>query len=266
MLALGTNFFRRGDHRSALWFYREVGRLSIRDRVFDPVTLSIANRMTAVIRAKEGDHEGALADLERTFSLARMASSLQPYAYYDYLNALAVELGEVGRLEQAHRASDIAVSSPFASAYPEWRETFDEIALKQRRRSRSVVAVPECISAIHKAPERAADAERSKQHTSKTANLVWLTARPPAASAECQPKGSAARVLDFQRWKNTLRSVNPAHSSPLTQEHKAEMTTGEKLIRLMDLISHDDTDEEMIDKILEAVERIVMNPRNQILD
>lgn len=44
------------------------------------------------------------------------------------------------------------------------------------------------------------------------------------------------------------------------------MTTGEKLIRLMDLISQDETDDETIERILEAVEDIVMSCRKQGLD
>ena len=43
------------------------------------------------------------------------------------------------------------------------------------------------------------------------------------------------------------------------------MTTGEKLIRLMDLISQDETDDATIDRILEAVEEIVLNRRGEKL-
>jgi 3-hydroxyacyl-CoA dehydrogenase len=39
------------------------------------------------------------------------------------------------------------------------------------------------------------------------------------------------------------------------------MTTGEKMIRLMDLISQEETDDETIDRILEAVENIVFKRR-----
>src|SRR5260370_41343396 len=101
--------------------------------------------MTGVVRGMAGDHRGAVADLERMFPLARLASSRQPYAYYDYMNTLAVELGEIGRLEQARSASGISLESPFAPAYPEWFETFDEIRLKRRRGSRSIVSVPHRI-------------------------------------------------------------------------------------------------------------------------
>ena len=44
------------------------------------------------------------------------------------------------------------------------------------------------------------------------------------------------------------------------------MTTGEKLIRLMDLISQDETDDETIDRILDTVEQIVIKRRSQNLD
>jgi hypothetical protein len=44
------------------------------------------------------------------------------------------------------------------------------------------------------------------------------------------------------------------------------MTTGEKLIRLMDLVSQDKTDDETIDRILRAAEQIVMKSRDEKLD
>jgi hypothetical protein len=49
--------------------------------------------------------------------------SSQPHVYYDYMNSFAVELCEVGRLEEAKNVSLIVLASPFAPAYPEWRET-----------------------------------------------------------------------------------------------------------------------------------------------
>jgi hypothetical protein len=188
-----------------------------------------------------GDHRGAVADLERMFPIARITSSLQPYAYYDYLNALAVELREVGRLEQARRASEIALASPYAHAYPEWRETFDEIAAKQRRVSRSVVAVSRRIEEAH--------------------NLVRMPASEHAANeaASGQPDRTQARVLSFQKWKTMLEESSSPVPNKLTPEQRRRMTTGEKLIRLMDLISQDENDEDTIDRILEAVEEIVLS-------
>jgi tetratricopeptide (TPR) repeat protein len=140
-LALGSSSFRIGDHLAAMSYYRETMRIMKCDHIFDPATLYFTSRMTAVVKAAEGDHRSALADLEKMFPLVRMASARQPYAYYDYLNSLAVELTEAGRLEEARNASRIALASPFAQAYPEWRDTFDEINHRELRASRSTVAV-----------------------------------------------------------------------------------------------------------------------------
>lgn len=57
------------------------------------------------------------------------------------MNTLAVERTEAGRLEEARNAPQIALASPFASAYPEWRKTREEIKLKGWRAPRSVVAL-----------------------------------------------------------------------------------------------------------------------------
>src|SRR5437867_2997068 len=254
MVALGINAVAAADYKTALSHYREATLLLTRDRILDPVTLYMTRRMTAVVRAMTGDHRRAVADLERIFPLARLASSQQPYAYYDYMNTLAVELGEVGRLEQASRASGITLASPFAPAYPEWLETFDEIRVKQQRASRSIVSVPHSIG----------ETRRLLRYVGKRHKLMALPApeRVNAAALNRRSGDSPARVLNFLEWKTVLRGSSSSLSSNLAPDGRQGMTSGEKLIRLMDLISQDDTDDEMIDRILEAVEQIVLNRRS----
>jgi tetratricopeptide (TPR) repeat protein len=263
MLALGANFFTAGDRQTAMSFYLEVMRIVTRHRVSDPMTLYTASRMTAVIKGTEDDHRGAVADLEAMVSLARMAGSRQPYAYYDYLNTLAVELGELGRLDQARRASEIAIASPFARAYPEWRETFKDIEAKSRRSSRSIVGIRQTIS-------ETAETAKIRQPVSrkKTDNLLRLPAPEARAPADRPdyPQDTQARVLNFQQWKTAINASSRAIPEEVTPEQRRRMTTGEKLIRLMDLISQDETDDETIDRILEAVEQIVLKRRDQKLD
>lgn len=255
MVALGINAVAVADYQTALSRYREAMRILTRDRLLDPVTFYMTRRMIAVVRGMTGDHRGAVADLEKMFPLARLASSQQPYAYYDYMNTLAVELGEVGRLEQARRASDITLASPFAPAYPEWLETFDEIRLKQRRASRSIVSVPHPIGETH----------RLLRYVGKRHNLMNFPApeRVNAAALDQRSGDSPARVLNFQEWKTVLRGSSNSLTTKLAPEERQGRTSGEKLIRLMDLISQDDTDDEMIDRILEAVEQIVLNRRSE---
>ena len=260
MLALGSNSVAVGDHQTAMSFYRELTRLKTRDNSFNPVTLCVTGRMAAVVKVINGDHRGALSDLESMLPLARLAGSVQPYAYYDYLNTLAVELGELGRLHQARRASEIAIASPFARAYPEWRETFKDIEAKSQRSSRSIVGVRQTISET--------DRVRQPVSRTKTDNLLRLPApetRAPAGLADC-PEDTQARVLNFQQWKTAIKASSRAIPEEVTAEQRRRMTTGEKLIRLMDLISKDETDDETIDRILEAVEQIVLKRRDQKLD
>ena len=260
LLALGSNQIMAGDLQTAVSLYRETMRIVTRADAFDPLSFVGAAKMIAVTKGMNGDHRGAIVDLEKMLPLARAAGSLRPHSYYDHLNALSVELTEVGRLEEARRAAEIALASPFAPAYPEWQETFDEIVLKQRRASRSTVAVCGFIGSPLEGGQRRRDARMNARHAGKRNKLFSFPLRQTVAGEEMGPdqaQVSQARVLDFQQWKRRVES-DPAQLSALSPVQRMEMSTGEKLIRLMDLISHDDTDDETIDVILEAVEAIVL--------
>jgi tetratricopeptide (TPR) repeat protein len=266
--SLGVVFHARRDLNSALKLYVEAGQRSVEKGRLDPLMALYTQRNIAVIKGANGDHRGALDSLERLLPLARAVGLTHPQAYYDYLNSLAVEYAELGRLDAATRASNIALASPFAPAYPEWQETFDDITLRQLRSSRSIVAVSAFIAEPDKDLQRRRDTDTTRRQTGKAHKLFSFPVRQPAVGAELefdQAQGSQARVLDFQQWKRRVEP-NPAHLSALSPERRREMTTGEKLIRLMDLISHDDTDDETIDTILEAVEEIVLKSRNKKLD
>ncbi len=67
--------------------------------------------MTAVINSLEGNHQDAVGMLEKLFPVAHAMRSSQPSIYYDYLNSYAVELCEVGRLEEAKNISRIVIAS-----------------------------------------------------------------------------------------------------------------------------------------------------------
>jgi tetratricopeptide (TPR) repeat protein len=255
MLALGSKSLRLGDQRTAMSFYREVMQIVTRRSVLDPMTFYSASRMTAVIRSMDGDHQGALRDLEVLFPLAKMASLQQPYAYYDYLSTLAVELMEAGRLEEARNASRIALASPFAPAYPEWRETREEIELRGRRASRSVVAF---YQENAEATSSAAGPEGGK--------LVHLPApeRDDSPRAiELSPKIQPARVLSMQEWKKKMpEKSNDDPQVKHTEEQIREMTTSQRLVRIMNLISNEMSDDEL-GKVLSFLEQIALEKKGK---
>ena len=258
--SLGVTYHARGDLDSALKLYLDAGCRAVQKESLDPLTALFTHMNIAVLKSQNGDHRGALADLERISPVARTVRPIHSPAYYDHLNSLAVELAEMGNLEEAAHASQIVISTPFAYAYPEWRQTFDDIASKQRRRaSRSAVPVREHVGGTR----------TGEQRVGETDNVLRLpSAQHPTSAAlgDRRPQGMRARILSFQQWKTMLKASSRAHHEEVSEEQRSRMTTGEKLIRLMDLISQDETDDETIDRILEAVEQIVLKRRDQKLD
>jgi tetratricopeptide (TPR) repeat protein len=245
-----------GDYELAIKLYSDAARYASERGRLDPATVLFTQKNIAMIHGLKGDHRRAVADFERLAPFVRAIGHIHPHVYYDYLNSLAVELSNVGRLEEAAHASRIAVSSPFSTMYPEWRQTFDEIALKRRRASHSAVAVRQPIT----------ETTGIETPANRVHNLVRLPQTPPVTpqAPDRNPYGVRARVLNFHKWK--IKASSRAGYEGVASDQRHPMTTGQKLIRLMDLISKDETDDETIDRILEAVEQIVVKGRREKLD
>jgi len=137
-LTIGATHFGQGKAETALPFYLAAGRAA-GER--DLLTFAESQKMIAVVRSIHGDHRQALDGLERLFPLVRAIGKRYPALYYEFLNSLSIELGEVGRLDEANTACAIALASPFASAYPEFAETRDELEAKRTAATPSIVAI-----------------------------------------------------------------------------------------------------------------------------
>jgi len=237
ILALGTDHFRKGEHQHAVQLYREVMSLAMRGPEFDPVTSYLATRMTAAIRSLKGDHRGALDDLERMTPLARVAASVEPEIYYDYLNSLAVELGEAGRFDQARHAAAIAIASPYAAMYPEWRDTFDEIESKNPRASRSIIAVSQI---------------RSERDDPPTEIMSWADGHARPADFPPQRANRSARIVCLQDWKKKLeKSQDNSRKKPSVEDIRS-MAFTEKQATITRYVYADDVTEDMLDSILQV--------------
>ncbi len=125
VLSLGALAFNKMDFDSALYFYQEpikAGKLSM---------ASIhAIRAISHLKSIEGSHTHAVKDLESVLPLIK---HMQPHTYFDFLNSYAVELGEVGRMDEAENVSRLTIASPFAPYYPEWQSTYSEIVSTRKR-------------------------------------------------------------------------------------------------------------------------------------
>jgi tetratricopeptide (TPR) repeat protein len=255
LLAVSATYYQSDDLQSFLSLNVEASRAATSSDLRDPQTFVRSQRHIAVLKSIDGDHRGALSDLERLFPLARAFGRWQPYSYYEHLNSLAVELMEAGRLEEARNASKIALASPFAAAYPEWRETREEIELRGYRASRSVVAF---YQANAEATSSAAGPEGGK--------LVHLPApeRDDSPSAiELSPKTQPARVLSMQEWKKKMpEKSNDDPQVKHTEEQIREMTTSQRLVRIMNLISNEMSDDEL-GRVLSFLEQIALERKGK---
>ncbi|HXU36432.1 MAG TPA: hypothetical protein VN937_08720 [Blastocatellia bacterium] len=204
--------------------------------------------MVAVINSEEGNHVGAVRLLEGLFPLARTMGRWQPHIYYDYMNSLAVELCEVGRLEEARNICQIVLASPLAPAYPEWRETNDEITLRSRRASRSVVAISQW------------NPESENQVTSETGNLVQLIAsrRPDIAETRntvAAPRKQRASVVNLLEWKNEVnerRGILKDRQTRLKELKK--LPTEDKIAEIWGRLGDEDVDDDLLCEALLLLE------------
>jgi hypothetical protein len=139
LLTIGQTLRLAGDVHLAQVLIREAGALAATH--YDYLTAHQANKEMAIFQSLDGDHYGALRTLEKSYPLIKSLSKQYAPLRFDHLNSVATEMGEVGRLEEAHRFISIALASPFAPAYPEWLETRAELLEKGRGASRSIVPV-----------------------------------------------------------------------------------------------------------------------------
>lgn len=231
---IGASFFLKGDLRSSLQSYIEAARIASRQDIGGWRAIVEAHRSIAMLKSVNGDHHGAVADLESLYPLVRVVSSSHPVVYYYYLNSLAVEFCEVGRLEEARRASEIAIASPYASAYPEWHDTRNKIARRQYRTPRSFIALARA--------------------TIPGENVLSM---PVTESTNCPTSSSVgdAKILNYTEWKNKMMEKPNGNSED--DQRSNELTDRHLLLKIVELASTDDLSGEALHEMVEALEKIV---------
>jgi len=220
--------------QSARLLYSEAARFASRSEICDAYATLGTQKMTAVINSLEGNHRDAVAMLEKLFPFAHAMRSSQPSIYYDYLNSYAVELCEAGRVEEAKNISRIVIASPFASDYPEYRETRDEIELRGWRAPRSVVALSQ-ISAGEALGAATAGSFQTPAPP-EGGNLVRM---PRAnrddglAAVEASPARQPARVLTLQEWKEKM--AKQSNGDPQNKKRRSPVTGKDRETRLEEM-------------------------------
>lgn len=155
ILWLGTLAIRRNDLDSASHHFQET----IRTEKLGEASLQ-AIRGMSILKSIEGFPKSAIADVEGILPLVRIAPLK---VRLDCLNSYAVELSEVGRLQEAESISSLVIASALARYYPEWQETLSDVRSKRKRRSTVTISRPQIEQedeAEPEAPENALKAAR----------------------------------------------------------------------------------------------------------
>jgi tetratricopeptide (TPR) repeat protein len=218
ILSLGALSFHKRDFDSALHFYQEplkAGKLS--------AASLHAIRAISHLKSIQGNHDHAIKDLETILPLIKYAP---PHIYFDTLNSYAVELGEVGRTDEAGNICKVIAASPFAHAYPEWRETAEGLKLVNR----SLVALDPRSYVPRKVLPMPAH-----EHDGKTTE-----------------QSQSARILSLEAWKRKM-----AKKKEPPPKHEREM-----LMRIISIFSSDETSNYQRYKIYESVMKALYESEN----
>ena len=225
LMSLALAEARRNDYDEGHKYFAESLKAAN-----SPALIVEASRCIAILKAKEGFHPQSLKDLEKIAPLLRYTNSHVRSQYY---NSCAVELAEVGRLEEARNISNIVLASPYVIAYPEWRETSDDVERKGRPSSRS---------AVYFGPN------------STQQNVVLLPLSDSEKTYARNPFQPPAIVRSIDEWKKMPKKKNGDKKDDY--ELPANPTERDVFFRIMHLASQDGLSEKKLWKMLEAVERI----------
>lgn len=232
LFSLASLESRDAKIESELEFYIEAMKYSD-----DLITKAEALRGIAILKATEGYHQKALKDLE---DMAPMISHVYPKPYYDYLNSLAVELGEVGRIYEARNICQILAASPLIKAHPEWQETIKDLATGNR----SFVAISSMAF--------------------QADNVLFMPMSdhsPHDDLTKAGRKNPETRIISLRGWKKNMNRDMNTTAEKVSEP--CEMTSREMLLRILNLISEANLTEHQLAKMLKAVEKIALDNKEQ---
>ena len=221
LITLGAFTGAKGNLEDELRYHQEALKYS------DLATSIRILRAVAIVKSKEGFHKSAIRTLESVLPVLRFA---QPPVYYNVLNSLAVELGEVGRVEEANNICKVVLASPYINAYPEWRETGQDLALRGYS-SRSSVRVLQSF----------------------TVNLASLPKREPSATPVHSAIFGPAPVVSLKEWKEEkmVKEQNGDDDKDLD-----EMNDKDLFMEIMRVASQDFITSKKLRKMVDALKKI----------
>src|ERR1044072_6327100 len=227
LIALAAIEDIQGNHSQQSRCFTEALRLTD-----NPSIILDTYRGIAIMKARDGFNKQSLADLENLLPLAQYANNK---TYYTYLNSLAVELGEAGRIEEAQNGCKITLASPYAFAYPEWREREQDLAIRGYK-SRSSIPVIRKIPVVRKVRE----------------NVLYMSERERSEGHRLSPFYQPRDVSTIADWKEKKMGKEPNGNG----EEKEELSDKQMVMKIMEYATDDDMPDEALHEMLEAIKKI----------
>ena len=197
-------------------------------------------RGVAVVKAMDGQHDKALADMQSIIPILRHAD---PEIFFHALNSLAVELGEAGQLDAAERICWLVQRAPMIDAHKGWRDTKEELLELRRLQNR-----PLRISLAGFVKER--EDNRVVKSAAEDEKVVYLPRRQQSCPAtETEPGGG--QLLSYSLYAEQRRAVLPESSTSSTEEPLSYEGKRHKLLHII-FPPPPHPPEALIDKLLAA--------------
>jgi hypothetical protein len=186
----------------------------------------------------EGFKSSALKDFESLHGLARLS---EPIVYFDYLNSLAVGLGEAGHKQEARDIIKHVVASPFAPFYPEWKETARDL----KEPNHSFITVPSI----------------EYDHAEIEARPKVVPIQPQQPTEPEEP----ARVISFP-GPGLREAPRPTQPKRVKRDELSEMTPAQKRELLLVGIKSGRIVEGEYNKLLFISGMVESGPSEQVID
>jgi uncharacterized membrane protein (UPF0136 family) len=228
LMSLAAIEARKGNPALEVYYFTEAIKYAT-----SITTVLKATKGIAVVKAREGFHPSALKDLESVLPLIKYA---EPIPCFDFLNSYSVELGEIGRTLEAQNVSNIVLASPCIFAYPEWRETGAEIALRGYKSRSSVPVI------------------QSFLEPKKAKNVLRLPERERPESTRRSPFFQPSDVTSLEDWKNKM--VKEPNGDNGDEKKLDEMNDKDLFMELMRVASDDSITSRKLRKMVDAIKKI----------
>ncbi|MFP5261016.1 MAG: hypothetical protein ACLGJB_03820 [Blastocatellia bacterium] len=209
-------------------------------KIGDPFTSLEAQLGVAICKSAEGDHHGAVRHIEQFLPIVKAFYGSHSL-YTNYLNSLAVEYGEVGRIQEASNISRIVLASPYAFAYSEYRETGQDLALRGYRSRSSVPIIQSFPGNIVPMPQREAH-------------------EPSATSAHPAIFGPAP-VQGLKEWKEN-KMVKEPNGDDKDAENLDEMEEKDLIVKLMYLTTQEGKNVNRLRKLVAYAIKVFSEPED----